>query len=33
VVAGAVATALLLPVAIVALGRPARTLATALWIT
>jgi hypothetical protein len=33
VAAGAVATALLLPVAVVVLGRPARTLATALWIT
>ena len=33
VLAGAVATALLLPVAIVVLGRPARTLATTLWIT
>jgi hypothetical protein len=33
VLAGAVATALLLPVAVVVLGRPARTLATTLWIT
>jgi hypothetical protein len=33
VLAGAVATALLLPVALVVLGRPARTLATTLWIT
>jgi hypothetical protein len=33
VVAGALATALLLPVAVLALGRPARTLATTLWIS
>ena len=33
VLAGAVATALLLPVALVVLGRPARTLATTLWIS
>jgi hypothetical protein len=32
-VAGALATALLLPVAVLALGRPARTLATTLWIS
>jgi hypothetical protein len=33
VVGGAVAAALLVPIAVVALARPSRTLATALWIT
>ena len=33
VAGGLVATALLLPVAVMVLGRPASTLATALWIT